>query len=192
MHGLSASRAPGPPSVAPIVAAITGYARHYEPYFGTTDLLPPGEPGGGITGMVLPVVFGGLTMMPGSTLEGAMAPFCWASRPLKFPFGGFPFGRFPLGGAICSGGGEALLGGAIGTVGLAGDVGCGFCASTGPAARINTVSRSVRGIMRYPFVHTVAGGDGDWSVRSGAKPHTRFGVYRTMSLKRGCAVLQPR
>ena len=47
-------------------------------------------------------------------------------------------------GAIFSGGGEAALGGAIGTVGLVGDVGCGFCAIADAVVKTSAVSESVR------------------------------------------------
>jgi hypothetical protein len=79
-------------------------------YFGMTDLLPPGDPGGGITGVVPVLLGGGLTAIPGSTLGGVIVPFCCDSRSLRFPFAG----------AIFSGGGVGAFGGAIGTVGLAG------------------------------------------------------------------------
>jgi hypothetical protein len=52
----------------------------------------------------------------------------------------------PSGGAIFSGGGEAELGGASGTVGFVGDVGCGFCAKAGAAARMSAVIERARNI----------------------------------------------
>ncbi len=78
-------------------------------------------------------MFGGATVMPGSTLGGLMAPCWWVGRPLGLPRGG----------TICSGGGDAELGGAIGTLGLSGEVGCGFCAIAEPAAAISPISRKV-------------------------------------------------
>jgi hypothetical protein len=79
--------------------------------------------------------------MPGSTFGGVIVPFCCDSRSL----------RFPLGGAIFSGGGDAAFGGAIGTVGLVGGAGCGFCAKAGAAASIDAVNQSVRSMMRFPL-----------------------------------------
>jgi hypothetical protein len=126
-------------------------------YFGTTDPLPPGEPGGGITGIVaVPLFRGGLTVIPGSTFGGAMVPFCWDIRLLRFPPAAFPPAPFPLGGAIFSGGVDVAFGGATGTVGLAGDVGWGFCAragtTTGAATRINAVNESVLSMERILLV----------------------------------------
>jgi hypothetical protein len=63
--------------------------------------------------------------MPGSTFGGAIVPFWRDNRSLNVPL--------PSGGAIFSGGGDGAFGGASGTVGLVGEVGCGFCASAGPA-----------------------------------------------------------
>jgi hypothetical protein len=80
---------------------------------------------------------GGLTVIPGSTFGGVIVPFCWDSRLLKVPSGG----------AIFSGGGEAELGGASGTVGFVGEVGCGFCAIAGTAARIRAVIEKARNIL---------------------------------------------
>jgi hypothetical protein len=107
--------------------------------------LPPGDPGGGITGVVAPLLRGGLTVNPGSTFGGVIVPFCCDSRLLKFPPAGFGSA-----GAIFSGGGEGALGGAKGTVGLAGDVDCGFCASAGAPARSKAVNESVRSMMLIP------------------------------------------
>ncbi len=45
-------------------------------YFGTTDWLPPGDPGGGITGVVAAARPDGCTAIPGSTLGGVIVPFC--------------------------------------------------------------------------------------------------------------------
>jgi hypothetical protein len=117
--------------------------RSAESYFGTTDRLPPGDPGGGITGVVELSFRGGFTIIPGSTFGGVIVPFCCDNFPLMLPSAG----------AIFSGGGDAELGGATGTVGFSGEVGCGFCASAGAAARINAVSISVRsmgGILVRP------------------------------------------
>ena len=47
-----------------------------KPYFGITDVLPPGDPGGGITGMAAVSFFGGATVIPGSTFGGVIVPFC--------------------------------------------------------------------------------------------------------------------
>jgi hypothetical protein len=99
-----------------------------------------------MTGVVVVLFRGGVTVMPGSTLGGVIAPFCCDIRSLSVAFGGAIFS----GGAILSGGGEAAFGGATGTVGLTGDAGCGFCASAGEAARINAVSESARNMVRYP------------------------------------------
>ena len=83
-----------------------------------------------------PLCAGGLTVIPGSTFGGVIVPFCRDSRSLKVPSGG----------AIFSGGGEAELGGANGTVGFVGDVGCGFCAMAGAAARISAMIERARNI----------------------------------------------
>jgi hypothetical protein len=107
--------------------------------------LPPGDPGGGITGVVARPLGGGLTVNPGSTFGGLIVPFCCDNRLLKFPLGGLPSE-----GAILSGGGEGAFGGAMGTVGLAGDVGCGFCASAGVATRSKAVNESVRSMVLVP------------------------------------------
>lgn len=121
------------------------YAWRLRPYFGITDGLPPGDPGGGITGVVVPALRGGLTVSPGSTFGGVIVPFCWDRWLLRFPF---PV--FPSDGAIFSGGGEGALGGAKGTVGLAGEVDCGFCARAGVAARSKAVNESDRSIVLIP------------------------------------------
>jgi hypothetical protein len=110
-----------------------------KPYFGTVDPLV----GGRITGVVAPLFWGGLTVMPGSTLGGAIVPFCRDNRSL----------RFPPDGAIFSGGGDAAFGGATVTLGSAGEAGCGFCASAGVAARINPATESVRSMEQCPFRH---------------------------------------
>jgi hypothetical protein len=104
------------------------------PYFGTTDGLPPGDPGGGITGIDAPARGGGLTVIPGSTFGGMIVPFSRASRWLKSPSAG----------AIRSGGGEGAFDGASGSVGLVGLVGCGFCAIAGAVMEITTMTESVR------------------------------------------------
>lgn len=106
-----------------------GDARHY---FGTTCWLPPGEPGGGITGMVPWVCAGGSTAIPGSTPRGGCSvPCCCASLSLKVGF--LDVTSFPAG-AICSGGGDGALGGAIGVGVTPGGAGCGFCAAARGAA----------------------------------------------------------
>jgi hypothetical protein len=92
--------------------------------------LPPDDPGGGITGVVLPLFRGGVTVMPGSTFGGVIMPFCRESRSLGFPFAG----------AIRSGG-------VTGTVGLVGTTGWAFWASAGAAASIIAASENVRSIM---------------------------------------------
>jgi len=101
--------------------------------------LPPGEPGGGITGVVAPLFFGGVTIIPGSTFGGVIVPFCGDIRLL----------RFPSGGAIFSGGGCTAFGGGTGTVGLDGDAAGGFCANAGAAARIDAVKERIRSIMWF-------------------------------------------
>jgi hypothetical protein len=45
-------------------------------YFGTTDWFPPGDPGGGITGVVAAPRPDGCTAIPGSTFGGAIVPLC--------------------------------------------------------------------------------------------------------------------
>jgi hypothetical protein len=44
------------------------------------------------------------------------------------------------------------LGGASGTVGFVGDVGCGFCAIAGAAARISAVIERARNILEFPLL----------------------------------------
>jgi hypothetical protein len=95
--------------------------------------LPPGEPGGGITGVVVLPFLGGLTVMPGSTFGGLITPPCCDSRLLGFPSGG----------TIFSAGAEGTDGGATGIVGLAGDApggltAGGVCATAGTAVTIIT------------------------------------------------------
>jgi hypothetical protein len=107
-------------------------------YFGTTDGFPPGDPGGGITGVVAAPRPEGCTVIPGSTFGGAMVPFCLDRRSLIV--------SLPAGGAIRSGGGDGAFGGAIGTVGFVGEVGCGFCASAGVAAMVSAISKESRGM----------------------------------------------
>ena len=109
---------------------------------GTTDGLPPGDPGGGMTGVLVPLWAGGLTVIPGSTFGGSIVPFCRDSRLLMSLAGG----------AIFSGGGEAALGGATCTVGLTGGAGWGFCAIAGAAARIIAANESVCAIRVCPRV----------------------------------------
>jgi hypothetical protein len=94
--------------------------------------LPPGEPGGGITGVV--PFRGGVTVIPGSTLGGVMVPFCCDNRSLMRPSGG----------AILSGGVVGAPGG--GTTGTVGFVEDADCASTDPAASRKVVSERVRSI----------------------------------------------
>jgi len=106
------------------------------PYLGTTDGSPPGDPGGGITGVVAAPLWGGCTVMPGSTFGGVMTPLCWDKSSLKVPL--------RSAGAIRSGGTGGALGGATGTVGFAGDVGDGACASAGPTARVSANSQAIR------------------------------------------------
>jgi hypothetical protein len=79
--------------------------------------------------------------MLGSTFGGVIVPFCFDKRLL----------RSPLAGAIFSGGGEGAFGGANGTVGLVGDVGCGFWAIAGAAIMINAEIESVRNMMGFPL-----------------------------------------
>jgi hypothetical protein len=104
-------------------------------HFGITDGSPPGDPGGGITGVAAPF-WGGSTVIRGSTFGGVMTPFRWDKSSLKVPV--------PSAGAIRSGGTGGALGGATGTVGFAGDVGDGACASAGPTARVNANSQAIR------------------------------------------------
>lgn len=106
---------------------------------------------------------GGLTLIPGSTFGGVTVPFCWDKRLLKVAFGR----------SIFSGGGAEAFGGAIGTVGLVGDAGCGFCARAGHVAMIKTVNESVRSMMRISFSSRSPAGT---SVRRHpARPITRHG-----------------
>ena len=61
------------------------YHGRQEAYLGTTVWLPPGVPGGGITGIV-PWLFGGSgAWMPGSTVGGCNVPSCCDSRSLRLP-----------------------------------------------------------------------------------------------------------
>jgi 2-oxoglutarate ferredoxin oxidoreductase subunit beta len=86
-----------------------------------------------------------------------------------------------LGGAICSGGGDAAFGGAIGTVGLVGAAGCGFCAKAGvatvSAASSNSlfiVSMSVASTVNAPkrasFHAPARQGEGDVVLATFAQP----------------------
>jgi hypothetical protein len=93
-----------------------------------------------MTGVVAAPSSGGRTVIPGSTFGGAIVPFCRDNWSLSVPL--------PSGGAIFSGGGDGAFGGATGTVGLAGEVACGFCASAGPAAMVNAMSSDSRGMTR--------------------------------------------
>ena len=106
------------------------FAPLLERYFGTTDGFPPGEPGGGITGIISGPVCGGLTAIPGSTFGGVIMPL----RLDRFVL------RSLSGGAIFSGGGGAALGGGTGTVGFAGEDGNGFCAPAGTATSMIAVT----------------------------------------------------
>ena len=99
-------------------------------YFGTTDGLPPGDPGGGITGIDAPALGGGLMVIPGSTF-GGMIVFSRASR----------WPEPPSTGAIRSGGGEGALGGA--SWGSEGFTGGGFCAIAGAVMQTNAMTESV-------------------------------------------------
>src|ERR1700722_20271554 len=83
--------------------------------------------------MVPCVCAGGVTVIPGSTPCGGSSVPCWSaslslSVCLLSACTSFP------GGAICSGGGDGELGGAIGTDAAPGGAGCGFCASARGAA----------------------------------------------------------
>ena len=106
-------------------------------YFGTTFWLPPGVPGGGITGIV-PCDRGVGAWIPGSTDGGCNVPCCRDSLSLRCVS---PSARSA--GAIFSGGGDGALGGATGGVVSCGAAGCGFCAnaangSATPASRPNS------------------------------------------------------
>jgi len=105
-------------------------------YFGTTDGFPPGDPGGGMTGMRPAAPVDGPTVIPGSTLGGVTVPFCLDKLSLRFP-------ALPDG-AIRSGGGDGEFCGAIGTVGFSGDAGCGFCACAEAAAKITAEHKIIR------------------------------------------------
>ena len=109
-------------------------------YFGTTVGFPPGDPGGGMTGIRPAVPPGGPTVMPGSTLGGVTVPFCLDSWSLRFP-------ALPDG-AIRSGGGDGEFCGATGTVGFSGVAGCGFCACAEAAAKINAAHTIIRFMVR--------------------------------------------
>jgi hypothetical protein len=53
------------------------FATAHFSYFGMIVWFPPGEPGGGITGMVAAPRCGGCTVIPGSTFVGGLiVPFC--------------------------------------------------------------------------------------------------------------------
>jgi hypothetical protein len=123
------------------------YSKNPANYFGTIAWFPPGDPGGGITGVVAAPRPDGCTVMPGSTLGGAIVPFCCDRRSLIVPAPG----------AIRSGGGVGAFGGAIGTVGLVGAAGCGFCASAGAAATVSASSNENRGMssvsVRFPALN---------------------------------------
>ena len=93
-----------------------------------------------MTGVLVRLWAGGLTVIPGSTFGGSIVPFCRDSRLLMSPEGG----------AIFSGGGEAALGGPTCTVGFAGGAGWGFCAIAGAAVRISAASESVSAIRVCP------------------------------------------
>ena len=102
-----------------------------------TAPLPPGDPGGGITGVVPVPVRGGDTVMPGSTLPGgAMVPRCLDKVLLR---------SFDSG-AIFSGGVVDVLGGATGTAGLVGAAVCGLWPSAGVVAS-SAVRARIRGFM---------------------------------------------
>jgi hypothetical protein len=89
-------------------------------YFGTTLGLPPGVPGGGITGIVLDApLFGGVTAIPGSTGGGFTVP-CWRDKRslMVLPLScAPPFGAIFSGGAVVAPGGRAGAGGGAGTAG---------------------------------------------------------------------------
>jgi hypothetical protein len=105
--------------------------------------LPPGDPGGGITGVVALPFRGGVTVIPGSTFGGVIVPFCFDSVSL----------RLWSGGATFSGGVVWVFGGATGGTGLDRGAAGGVCADagaatiTGSVAINNPVKLSARSIM---------------------------------------------
>jgi hypothetical protein len=77
--------------------------------------LPPGLPGGGITGIAPCPLDGKGALMPGSTDGGCSVPCCFDSRSLSVsPLWALFVPGVVSCGAICSGGGWDALGGASG------------------------------------------------------------------------------
>jgi hypothetical protein len=107
-------------------------------------VFPPGEPGGGMTGMRPSDVVGGLIAMPGSILV-------FGGTTVPRPFDNLSLKVVLPEGAIFSGGGDGAFCGATVTVGFSGPVGWGFCACAAGTAKIKAEQNKRRFMIRPLF-----------------------------------------